>query len=310
MSGSATHFRNEVMRLLARGLKCKHHSTQAYCSWSYGAVERLGKEILRACRALIYELELHMDSWPDLVPIIQSIVNHSPSPQRSNIDPVTVFTRLPPPTPIKTFMQSDTSALVSVNDALVERAVNIKELISTMEKLRLIVHEAVSARRERAREHLSKGRLPNFPEGDYVLMARDDFFKREKLCLRWRGPRRIVKVHNDHVFDVEDLRNGEIDLVHGSRLKFYNNPSLDEEVIMLHVLSSETGTPVARPMKLVKVNDDLMVQVRWNGLSAKEDNFEPLQNVFEDVPQMLERLLKRKSTLDDMARQARDALDL
>lgn len=29
MSDSPTHFRNEFMRLLARGLKCKHHFTQA-----------------------------------------------------------------------------------------------------------------------------------------------------------------------------------------------------------------------------------------------------------------------------------------
>lgn len=223
---------------------------------------------------------------------------------------MTAFTGLAPSTPITTFMRSDTSTPVSVNDAQIERAINIEELTASMAALRPIVQESVTENRRRAREHLSKGRLPNFSEGDYVLVARDDFFEGEKLCLRWRGPRRIIKAHNDYVFDVEDLRNGKIDPIHGSRLKYYRDSSLDEMVIMSHVLSSETGMPVARLLKLVKVDDVLNVQVRWKGLSPQEDTFEPLQNVFEDVPNMLDRLLKRKNTPQDLAIEARDALDL
>lgn len=39
MSDRPTHFRNEVMPLLSRGLKNKHHFSQAYSPWSNGAVE-------------------------------------------------------------------------------------------------------------------------------------------------------------------------------------------------------------------------------------------------------------------------------
>lgn len=310
MSDSPTHFRNEVMRLLARGLKCKHHFTQAYCPWSNEAVERLGKEVLRACRSLISELQLRVDSWPDLKHIIQSVLNNSTSPQRNNIAPLTAFTGLSPSTPITTFLRSDTATIVSVNDAQIERFVNVQNLLDRMEHLRPLVHNDVSDNRKRAREHNSKGQLPNFSEGDYVLVARNIFFEGEKLCLHWRGPRRIIKALSDYLFDVEDLRSGKIDSIHGSRLKYYSDSSLDEKVITSHVLSSETRMPVARLMKLVKDKDKLKVQVRWKGLSPQDDTLEPLQNVFEDVPQMLDGLLKRKNTSPKLAQQAQDALDL
>lgn len=76
----------------------------------------------------------------------------------------------------------------------------------------------------------------------------------------------MVGVLNDHVFQVEDLRNGAVEDIHGSRLKFFHDPSLDKEAIMSHVVSSETGMPVQRLMRLVEADTGLMVQVRWRGL--------------------------------------------
>lgn len=111
------------------------------------------------------------------------------------------------------------------------------------------------------------------------------------------------------MFDVEDLRSGNIDSIYGSRLKFYSDACVDEKVIMSHVLSSETGIPVSRLMELVKVNNEINVLVRWKG-SPQDNTLEPLHNVHEDVPIMLDRLLKRKNTPLDLAQQARDTLDL
>lgn len=79
---------------------------------------------------------------------------------------------------------------------------------------------------------------------------------------------------------------------------------------MSHVLSSETGMPVARLIKIVKVDDVLKVQVRYKGLSPQEDSLEPLENVFEDVAHMLDRLLKREKNPENLAAKARDTLDL
>lgn len=58
-----------------------------------------------------------------------------------------------------------------------------------------------------------------FSEGDYVLVAREDLFECEKLCIRCRGPRRVTKALTDCIFCVEDLRIGNTENVHGTRLK-------------------------------------------------------------------------------------------
>jgi len=99
-------------------------------------------------------------------------------------------------------------------------------------------------------------------DGDYFLLAREEFFKGEKLALRWRSPRIIVKALSDYVFQVEDLRNEQTEEAHRSRLKFYRDSELDAKVIIPHVLSSEKGMPVARLMKLTEEPDGLNVVVR------------------------------------------------
>lgn len=83
----------------------------------------------------------------------------------------------------------------------------------------------------------------NFSEGDFVLVAREDFFAGGKLCWRWRGPHRVDTPLNDYMFKVEDLTHGSFTDVHGSRLKFYSDSLLDTKAIMSHVLKSETGIP-------------------------------------------------------------------
>ena len=117
-------------------------------------------------------------------------------------------------------------------------------------------------------------------------------------------------MQNDYVYQVEDLPNGVLEDIHANRLKFYRDSELDTRVIMSHVLSSETVMPVSCLMRLEDTEDGLKVLVRWKGLPNSEDSLEPLARVYEDVPQMLLRLLQRKNTPIPLAEKARRALAL
>eukprot|EP00171_Calliarthron_tuberculosum_P023682 IDg23682t1 len=77
---------------------------------------------------------------------------------------------------------------------------------------------------------------------------------------------------------------------------FYSDLDLNTTAIMPHVLASETGMPVQRLMNLVQSADGIEVVVRWRGLPNSADTTEPLQRIYEDVPQMLINLFNRKST--------------
>ena len=270
MSDGPTHFRNETMLLIAKGLRVPHHFTLPYTPWRYGTVERLGKELVRALRATVSEFQMRYEEWPDLLPLVQSALNNAPSTARDNI----------------------------------------RALQDRMDELHPLVQKALQSHRDNSRRAASKGRLPNFTEGDFVLVAQDSYKAGEKLALRWRGPRRVIQARSEFVYQVEDLRNGALEDIHATRLKFYRDSSLNTEAIMLHVLSSESGMVVSRLMRLVESEDGLHVVVRWKGLPHSEDSMEPLGRIYEDVPQMVLRLTNRKSTARDLTDKARAALSL
>lgn len=158
------------------------------------------------------------------------------------------------------------------------------------------MEQSLTKQRESIRDSRNKGELPNLCEGNNVLVSRQYFHESEKLCLRWRVPRRITKFLHDYSFQVEYPRNGQLDTVHGTRLKYYHAASLNTTSLLSHALSSETGMPVSRLLKLIDQDGELFVVVRWKVLSPKEDTMEPLKRVYEDVPQMLIKLLSRDNT--------------
>ncbi len=120
----------------------------------------------------------------------------------------------------------------------------------------------------------------------------------------------MIKANSDFVFQVEDLRNGALEEVHASRLKFYSDSSLNKKAIFSHVISSETGMAVARRMGIEEEDGKMFVVVRWKGLSKLEDTRELLEQVYEDVPKMLIRLLSRKSTSSDLRAKVKSFLGL
>lgn len=148
-----------------------------------------------------------------------------------------------------------------------------------MDVLHLIVASTRQEKFARSRKTIKRGRLAYFNSGPFVIVGREGFHGGENLCLRWRGPRRVAYAINDYVYIVEDLRNGQHMEVHASHLKFHNDGSLDEKVIMPYCKSSETGIgmQIQRLLKLVEHTDGLKILIRWRGLPSSEDTFELLK---------------------------------
>lgn len=310
MSDGPTHFKNETARLVTRGLKTPHHFTLSYCPWSNGAVERLGRKLFCVLRAMISELQMDNKEWPDLIPIAQSVLNNSPSPQGGNVCPIIAFIGREPTSAMRTFLQTSTTTPVTVSAVQMESTANVQERIRLIAELHTHVHSTLLRQRKQAREAASRGEFPKFSHGDYVLVARSDFHAGGKLCLRWRGPRRITKPLNDYIFEVKDLRNRRLDEIYVSRLKLYRDSQMDAIAIMSHLLQSETGMVLSRLLGLEDGLDGLQVCVRWRELDSLEDSLEPIARFNEDVPQLFDELLKRKSTATYLVARARTEISL
>lgn len=80
MSEGSTHFKNDTLYMLSELLRLKKHFTLPYKPWSNSAVERLRKELLRVFQAVTPELQLRLEEWPDLLPLVQSAHSQPPSP--------------------------------------------------------------------------------------------------------------------------------------------------------------------------------------------------------------------------------------
>lgn len=287
------HFKNETLRLLAKSLRTPHHFTLPYCPWTNGAVESLGKELLCVTRAVLSELKMRHDDWPLSVPLFQSELNNVHSPQRKDIVRITGFTGSPSSNANPTFLLSADFQPVSITDVQMDSALYFSELVRFLDALHPLIHHHTHRECERIHHSRSKEQtLAKFSEGAYVLVARGTVFEGEKLCLRWRGRRRVIKPLSDYVSRFEDLRTSECDDIHGTRLKFYRDNYLDETFVISHVLSSEIGMPVARLLQLFNGDGSLFVAVQWKDLPASGDTTEPLTH----VDKLTRNFLEHKST--------------
>ena len=77
VSDQGSHFKNKLVRELAEELHSRHHFTTAYSPWANGSVERVCRELLRACRALCSEWKLAPKDWSAVIESVQSILNHA-----------------------------------------------------------------------------------------------------------------------------------------------------------------------------------------------------------------------------------------
>jgi hypothetical protein len=57
---------------IQKELKAKQHFTTAKCPWSNGTIESACKQLIRAFRAVLSELMMYAEDWPEVVNMIHS----------------------------------------------------------------------------------------------------------------------------------------------------------------------------------------------------------------------------------------------
>lgn len=69
--------------------------------------------------------------------------------------------------------------------------------------------------------------FPKFKEGDFVLVALDDFTAGGQLSLRFPAPRPVIRAFKYYVFQLKYLLNRSANEVPRTHVQFYNDSSLD-----------------------------------------------------------------------------------
>ena len=150
VSDRGSHFKNKPMDRINRGLHCQHHFTTPNTPQANGKLESVCREVLRCCRALLSEFRIKETEWPFLLPIIQSVLNHSKLSSLGYRAPITAFTGLPANNALRLLIPSNQPRPSTMNHVVVMRKLNVEALAEAIQNIHRGIEERKSKKREAA----------------------------------------------------------------------------------------------------------------------------------------------------------------
>ena len=284
MSDTALYFKNRVKKALEGALRVEHSFAIANSPWSNGTCERMIREVVRALKAILQEERRDIRGWMDVVPALQWALNTAYRERHASTPYHVMFGRA---TLISFSTLASSTGEDSKVDALDEEASRRKvaNAVEAQQQLHKVVEERVKKNHERQRQAASRGQLPNFAVGDYVMVAR---VRRPgstpKLVSTWTDPWRIVTVDEVHVYGVQNIVTGEVKDVHMVRLRFYADKDLKMTVALKEVFQHAFTQGESEVAGIVDISEaenghGFDVKVDWVGFDEGESSWEPLVNI-------------------------------
>ena len=307
----ASYFMSAVMKEFTQRCNMRHHFTVAYGHYSNGSIEIINRNFLALIRALISELHWNKSDWPWLNKNIEHSMNHRPQARLGGKAPVTVFTGQRPDNPLdQLFGKVDESSL---NFFKVPPEKILQELNQLQDSLALMHRRVKLTSKDHRAKRRAQSRIyrrePNFIIGDYVLVGDPDPEKRvgKKLFLRWKGPFRITDTLNGYIFQVENIIDSVKRIVHGDRIKYYADKQLEITAEIKDQYAYDNASyeiEQFRECRISPATQQIEFLVDWKGFTQAESSWEPLQTLWADVPNLVQKYHKELKqsghTLADM----------
>jgi transposase InsO family protein len=226
VSDQGQPFLSRVFTRVLEKFKLKHHMVSAY-HHNDSPVERTNRVILESFKTLLSELRWIPEQWDMLIPLVQRVINHTPSDRLAGYAPIEVFTRLNAQSIFDLIEQAQPFTLLS--EEHFEHVV-LQFMDSILEKDQEdipTIQEKIAQRELRNRQ--ARNRFLNKVEykvGDLVMQHRG--IRGLKLESTYQGPKRVITIVNPYVCELEDVRTGAKHLSHIARLIRYKDKSTGE----------------------------------------------------------------------------------
>jgi hypothetical protein len=179
---------------------------------------------------VLSELKMYADEWPEVVSMVQSVLNNSLSTRLNKRTPTQVFTGHAETTTLALMLKDNVPVNAPLDFTKAQKLVEVEKLSKTMTEIHAQVAEKASRDPKAAiQKHNDKThvRSPNFQVRDYVLVVEHRKSGTSKLQVNWKGPRRVASLESDYVFVVENLLTKELKYTHSTRLRFYKDKDLN-----------------------------------------------------------------------------------
>jgi hypothetical protein len=136
ISDRGSHFKNEVVRRVQKELKANHHFTTENCPWSNGTVESACKQVICAFRAVLSELKMYADEWPEVVNMVQSVLNNCLSTRLNKRTPMQVFTGHAETTSLALMLRDNAPVNAPLDFIKAQKLIEVEKLSKDMTEIR------------------------------------------------------------------------------------------------------------------------------------------------------------------------------
>jgi hypothetical protein len=285
VSDNASYFTGKVLRLFCDLKGMKHRFSLAYAPFSNGVAERPNQEVLQVFRSLLSQKRLPLRQWPNLIGVVESILNHRPKKRLGNRNAVSVAHNISMDHILSglEFSASFDNTIYTFDGSLAEKefdalSVHFETWHHRYRNQRLIQADKLDAK------YFNK--YINFGVGDYVLVAQNPVRRKSKLHFIWQGPALIIEMNSAHVATIKFLNQDKTFRYHTCMLAFYDNTLVDQEVEVLEQFLFDSSTfSVEKFLELSTdpVTNELMVKVVWKDVAGLT-SLEPFSQLYSDVP--------------------------
>lgn len=301
-SDNGGHFKNKVMKAMAKKMSAAHHFTTAAAPWSNGTVEVVNSTVLKVFMALIAQYQMREEEWPALLPDVTYAINHTRVPRLAGYTPAQIFLGAAEGNPLKHFFRPPVdgaefgTVLPSLTDApAMEEA--FAELVEALD----VMHKEVAAVRHPEQRRREVERAVNFERGDWVQVARViNPVHTQKLTPTWQGPVVVEKVLSDYRYVVWDQCGNKRQEVHAARLRFYADGQLKlGPEILDHIAVNKGGYEVDRVGDYRRAKRKGAWEVEIVYCDGKVGTkWMPLKEVAKSVAFLLRAMTRRKEIRD------------
>jgi hypothetical protein len=299
VSDQGSHFKNQVISEINRQLRSEHHFTTAYSPFANGSIEIIVKDFLTTLQKLRFETNTPAREWKSLLPMIQFALNHSPRKDKCNLSPVEIMTGIKPSNALDAIFAPFNTKFSAKPITMEELQQHVEQLSVSISLIHKAVNEEVSSKRmAQRRRRLKIAKAINFGIGDFVLLAIPKRKIRNKMQIVWSGPYRVIDTINDHVFKVETLDSSKTEIVHAQRLRFYCEKDYLSEEFQTYEIESSEKFDISELVDIKRTTSGFSVLVRWLGFDSSDDTWEPIEQLFEDIPLILHDFLIQKRMED------------
>jgi hypothetical protein len=103
----------------------------------------------------------------------------------------------------------------------------------------------------------------------------------------------VHSVKNDHVYEVQDIMDEEIEEVHAVFLRLYEEKYyLITEDIKEQYIHDASEYEVEKFVD-IKMDDELLLLTKWRGFPPQYNSWEPYSNMIKDVPAVVNKFKQK-----------------